>query len=116
MAKQIIVLGVTSNIGGEYSVNVAFWYPVASGEEFPLPGRSSEYKGATLDELTALRVGSVIEEVRGYIVPSSYTVAQVQAFLLTIYQAKVAYINTKPAVGNFYGYNFDGSAWNNIHG
>ena len=116
MAKQIIVLGVSSQVGGEYSINAVFWYPVEAGKELPAPSITSAYKLASAAEITALQSGSVLEESRNYIVPSSYTIALVETFLLTMYNAKVAYMASKPETGNFYGFNYDGTVWNNVHG
>lgn len=116
MANQVTVLSVTSAIGGEFNVSVVFWYPVTAGQECPNPGATSAYKNAPGAVLTALQAGQLIEESRSYIVPSSYSIAQVEAFLLAMYQAKATYIGTKPAVGQFYGFNYDGTSWNAVHG
>lgn len=58
----------------------------------------------------------MVEEMRTYSIPATYTLAQAEAFLLALYNAKVTYRGTQIAVGNFYGFNYDGAAWNNVHG
>lgn len=111
MAKQIIVQSVSPQVGGETMVNVVFWFPVASGKEYPRPNAGSVYPGAQAAEITAIQAGSVIEESRSYIIPSNYTKAQAEAFLLAAFNSRQTYLGTRPAVGEFYGVSYDGSAW-----
>lgn len=110
-AKQIVALNLTSTTTGEIDVSVAFWYPVASGNEFAQSSSSSQFSRAVSDENTALSTGRVIEEVNTWRFPSSYTGAQMEAFLQLVYTAKLAARNAVPATGQFYGFFFDGTAW-----
>jgi hypothetical protein len=110
-AKQIIALNLAPTTTGEVDVMTAFWYPVTAGNEFPQSASASQFSRSVADENTAISTGRLIEEVNSFRFPSSYTGAQMEAFLQVMYTAKLAARNAVPSAGQFYGFFFDGTAW-----
>lgn len=108
--KEIVVLSTSNVTGGELAVTVGFWYPVPNGKELAVT-RSSVFDRATVDENTALQAGRIIEDVRGYAVPSTYTNNQIQSFLQAMYAARLAYFNSQVPTGQYHGAAWNGAAW-----
>ncbi len=102
-ADRIIVLGVDTSEGGWIKVTVVFWFPVAAGEELPLPGVTSGFRGASAAELTALQTGAMAEEVHTVKLANTLTPAQIQGSLSAAWDARKAYRDGQMAAGEHYG-------------
>lgn len=112
MAKQIIALETNPSDGGYISISTAMWFPVAAGKEVPVPTLTkSAWTGASPAEIQALQAGTMKEEVNTFRFPSSYTAAQIKAELQASYVTRLAYLNSLPFQGQYYGVFFDGSVW-----
>jgi hypothetical protein len=112
MAKQIIVLDTLGNDGGTLAVTAVFWFPVTSGQESPKPTlTASAWTGASAPEITALQLGTVIEEVQQYRFPNSYTLNQIKTELVSLYAARKVYLDALPFKGQYYGRSYDGTSW-----
>lgn len=109
--KEVIVISTNTGTSGELGVQCAFWYPVPTGKELAVPGRSSAFDRATADETAALQAGRIIEEGRSYQVPNSYTNLQIEAYLQAMYTAHLAYVNSQIPTGQYHGAFWNGSAW-----
>lgn len=66
MAKQIIVLGKTTN-GATDNLSLVFWYAISSGALVRTNG--SEWSGASTAENTAIQNGTVLEEQQAFSFP-----------------------------------------------
>lgn len=112
MAKQIIILETNPQDGGYLSVRFAMWFPVAAGKEVPRPEiTSSAWKQALTADITALQVGSVIEEVNNVRFANTQTAAQIKTALVAQYGSRKTYLDALPFVGQYYGTFYDGTAW-----
>jgi len=72
MAKQVVLLEISENQPGIVNLRCVFWFPITSG--YPIPNFVSAYPdiGTTdSDVLTALRTGTMIEEVQVFQFPTS---------------------------------------------
>lgn len=111
MAKQIITLETNFSKGGVVRISAAFWLPVPSGQEVPIPSlAASQWKNASAEDLAALQVGSVLEEVEQFNFPVTYGTDDRRKFLQTYYEARAAALAEAPAKGKFYGEFFDSAA------
>ena len=79
MAKQIIILGVTTTPLLN-SMNCVFWYPISSSPK-PVSGISG-WAGASSAENQAIQAGTVLEEVGSFQFPVGFATASIKAFLL----------------------------------
>jgi hypothetical protein len=112
MAKQIIALETNPSDGGYISLTIAMWFPVPAGREVTVPSLTkSAWTGASAAEIQALQLGTVKEEVNTFRFPSSYSAAQIKAELQASYTARLAYLNSLPFQGQYYGVFFDGTVW-----
>jgi hypothetical protein len=117
MPKQIIILETNPADGGQISLRTVLWFPVPAGQEVPIANFASAYKasatkpGPTAQETTDLQEGKVVEEVKTFSFPRSFTPAQLRASLQAAYADRLAYRATLPNVGAYYGVYFDGAAW-----
>lgn len=113
MAKQVIVLETsTSDQGGSITIQAALWFPVASGREKPLPAlAASAFANASQAELDALKAGTVLEEVKLFTFPATFTPNQIKAEMVAAYTSRATYLATLPNRMQFYGVFFDGSVW-----
>lgn len=117
MPKQIIILETNPSDGGMVSVRCAFWFPVTAGQEVALSSFSSAWKatpnnpGPSATETTDLQDGRVVEEVRTFSFPRSFTATQIRGSLVAAYTDRLAYRVTLPDTGQFYGTSYDGTSW-----
>ena len=79
MAKQIIILGVTTTPLLN-SINCVFWYPISSSAK--AVSGISVWPGASAAENQAIQAGSVLEETQSFQFPVGFTPASIKAFLL----------------------------------
>lgn len=108
---RIIVLGSDTQEGGLLRAIVLFWLPVPTGKELPRPGAESSYAGATVAEKEEIRAGRIVEEVRTFLLPTTMTPANMQAFLQAAWTARKDHLDGQPARGEHYGFAFDGASW-----
>lgn len=119
MARQIVVLETRKGSDGVTQVNGVMWFPIASAAaRLPRAGFVSGLNGLTSNTITApeqaaLEDGSVREEPFAVPYPSTVTLAQVKADLINRYGARATAIAAEPAIRQFYGLTYDGSAWAN---
>lgn len=112
MAKQVIILDTNVSDGGLVAVRAAFWIPVTPGQETPLPAlASSNWRGADGKEITALQEGSVVEEVRQFVFGRSLDTPTVQKLIQVAYDDRLAYLESIPPRGQFYGAYLDNGSW-----
>lgn len=109
MSKQIIILEVASSTPQELSIRYILWIPT----QFPIlrPNAQSLWQGASVDEIAAIRDGTVIEEAHTKSFPSSLTVPAIKNHLVEHYRSRVAYFQSMPRPGQYYGIYFDGTNW-----
>jgi hypothetical protein len=114
MARQIIVLDRLPNAGGIAQYNVAFWLGVIAARQtfFANAQATSQVKGITAGELTALQNGSVVERVEQYGVDPAKTIAQIQADLVARKNVLQADLDATNQFAR-YGTSFDGTTWTN---
>lgn len=111
MAKEVIVLETNQNDGGFITIRAVFWIPVTSGQEQPIQSlAASAWSGASAAEIGALQQGTVLEEVRTFVFPSTMATADVQKLLQTGWNSRAAYLATVPPKGQYYGVYFDSVA------
>lgn len=111
-AKQIIILDQSKSSSGEQQVHFLFWFAVPAGQQTPAGGFVSAYRGASTAELAALAAGSVVEEeYAGVQYPAGFTLAQIQADLVTRWTARNTARAGLPNPNTFYGANWDGTTW-----
>jgi hypothetical protein len=113
MAKEIIILRVTTGPGGDTNVGLAAWFAVAAGREIP-PTRTvtSAWPDASAAEVAAIQAGQVIEEVYSFQYPVTFTKAQIQTDLVSKWNARAAQIAARPNPNQFFGVFFDSvSGW-----
>lgn len=117
MARQIVVLETRKGGDGITQVNGVMWFPIAAtAARLPKAGYVSGLNGlatnpVTAQEQAALEDGSVREEAFAVPYPSTVTLAQVKADLINRYAARATAIAAEPAIRQFYGLTYDGSAW-----
>ncbi len=115
--RQIIIMETEQtnpSNGGMLSIRCAFWFAVTPGQEIALPNFTSAVKGTfapNAQEATDLQDGKVVEEVRDFVLPKTYTNNQVKAMLIASYNDRKAYRDSLPARGSRYGISWDGTAW-----
>jgi hypothetical protein len=115
MAKKLIVLETNTNDGGQFTVRVAFWFPIIASKRVPIPALTkSSWTGANATEVQALADGSYIEEVKQYSFAASETTANIKIFLAKAWTDRKAYLDTLPYIGQYYGvYLDDVNVWSN---
>jgi hypothetical protein len=110
MAKKIIVLERVGEPSDE-SYNYVLWASVPAGREpaYADAAKTSAYKDATVEELTALRDGTVVERTGTalYKSGSGGTFNQDLIKLHSDFQAEI----TRNNPYNRYGQFWDGTAW-----
>lgn len=119
MSKEIIVLEVSKPNGSDLNVHWLFWlYPV-SGREVPLPVQHNNdgsvsatpiysiWRGASTADQAALGSGTTIEEEYSAQYPAGSTKAQIQADLVSKYNARAAQLASQQNPNQFYGVFFD---------
>lgn len=111
MAKQIIILNSSPGPSGDTNVVYAFWLSVPAGQQIPNPGMASAYRGASTAEIGNLKTGAIVEEINAAQYPVSWTLAQIQADLLTKYAARQTAITAQQNPNLYYGSVWDGAAW-----
>lgn len=112
MAKQIIILNKSAGPAGDQLFNCAFWIAVPAGQQVPLPGFVSAFRGATAAELAALQAGTVVEQQYSTQYPATFTTAQIESALQTAYATASTTFGNQPNPNTLYGTFFDGTAWN----
>jgi len=108
MSKKIIVLEkLPAN-----QFLVCFWVAVPSPRisYHENASATSAYKGATAEELGALRDGSVVERTETVTVPPSATMADMQTQLEAMWQMFQTAISNEVTYLR-YGTNWDGTTW-----
>jgi hypothetical protein len=110
MAKKIIVLDRVGEPSDE-SYNYVLWASVPAGREpaYADAAKTSAYKDATVEELTALRDGTVVERtgLLAYQTGGSSGFKQDLIKLFNAYQAEITKANPYQRYGTF----SDGTAW-----
>lgn len=111
MAKQIIFLE-RLNEPSDMTFRYALWatVPAARVSAYANANATSAFKNASAPELAAIQAGQVVEKVDVLEAPAGTTRAQIQARLLTAFNAYQAQINAFNPTA-FYGTFFDGSGW-----
>lgn len=110
--KQVIILETNPSEGGLISIRTAFWLPVPSGQEVPIPALAqAAWKNATDEELAALQKGEIIEEVRTFVFPVSLGVGDVQKILMIAYSDRAEYLASVPNKGQYYGAFLQDGTW-----
>ena len=118
MARQIIILEnqhPTRTGGDSISYRFAFWLSVPAARQtfYANASATSAVKDATAGELAAIQNGSITEFVDRFEVPSGTTLAQIQAGLVSQYNAKQAAVNNYNP-WDHYATNWDGASWNTV--
>lgn len=110
--KQVIILDTNVLDGGLIAVRVAFWVPVPAGQEVPDSRLStSNWRGASGDEIKALQDGTIIEEVRSFMFGRSLDTGTVEKLIQVAYQDRISYLTSIPPRSKFYGAYLDGDSW-----
>ena len=113
MAKKIIILG-KQNISNYFEVSYLLWVDVPLEQQtFRInPDATSQYKGATTAEITALKDGSIVEMMglcsfaEGTIIPT------IKAELIGKYNAAQNDVNADTKF-SYYGVYYNGANWAN---
>ena len=114
LSEKAMVLDISQPLGGWLQISYVMWFPVTPGNELAIPGFVSAWKdigGKDAALLTALQAGQVIERVCTTNFPSSFTAAQIEAFLMAAWNAVGGYLAGLPQPGQFYGTYWDGTVW-----
>ena len=112
MAKQIIVLDVTKPNGTDVNVHCLFWLYPPVANQVPVPNAVSEWRAAQTADNTNLQTGAVIEESYSWQYPPGMTKAQIEADLLSKYNARVIQFNAQLNPNAYYGIFYDsGTGW-----
>jgi hypothetical protein len=109
MAKQIIVLEKHAT---QNAYRVAFWVPVPAARQsfYANTEAVSQYKDATVDELAALKAGSVVEIVEEVAVRPEMTIAQMRGSLVDRWNALSDHIQSENRWVRCGTY-WDGTGW-----
>jgi hypothetical protein len=107
MAKEIIVLDVSTGPGGDLSVNVLAWFAVPVANQAPKPGAASLWRGAAAADTANLQSGAVLEESYNFQFAQGTTKVAIQAYFVNAYNARAAVIAALPNPNQFYGVFFD---------
>src|SRR5208282_4463261 len=83
MAKQVIILGSSAAVGGMTNISFALWIVPSGSQVVPNPGFVSAYAGATATEISSLQAGNTINVTHNTTYPSSFSLAPIEADLLT---------------------------------
>src|SRR4051812_31550718 len=114
--REVIVLDVlpgTGSQGGQIQVRAVLWLPMTGTRMVPsLTNFSSQ--ATAVDQTTEqplLNSGAIREEVITDYLPSSYTTAEVKAWLQRRYADRLAFLLGAPSPRQYYGVSWDGTAW-----
>lgn len=111
MARKIIILDRV-NLPSDQDFRVVFWLDVPASRQafYAKADATSEFVGATPEELAALRSGAVVERV--LVVPATAGTGQssLLAALVNRYNAMQAEFTARNPWAR-YGSSWDGSAW-----
>lgn len=116
MARKIIILESNPPGQGDIQFRFAMWadVPAARQSRYADATFASAVAGATAGEITALQTGAVVETVREARWPAGTTIPNIQAALVTefnAYQARVTASNPWQR----YGTSWDGSIWTAVN-
>jgi hypothetical protein len=103
MAKQIIILDVSTGPGGDLNVHWLFWLTVALAAQVPISGATSLWRSAAAGDITNLQTGAVIEESHAAQWPAATTKATIQAAILALGTARQTQITNAQNPNLFYG-------------
>lgn len=111
MARKIIITDANKG-GGDPYVRAVFWLTAPAFRTIPRPNLTSAVSDATALELTALQSGSVVEVLResGQF-PSGTSLANIQAGLVTAYNAEQTALNQTAPPILIIGKTWDGTTW-----
>lgn len=91
------------------TVQYAQWLVPSGSNIVPLVGFASAYAGASVAESAALQAGTTIEQVGTAQYPSSFSLATIEADLLSKYTAAQTALTVAPNPIQWYGTYYDGS-------
>jgi|SRR5581483_5403855 len=113
MAKKIILLSKELGANGDdLNIRYAFWLTPTVAGSVRMPGATSAFAGATAGEVQAIQSGQVIEQVAATQYPSSYALSDIQSDLEARYHEAQQALASAVKQNEWYGTNFDGTAWN----
>lgn len=110
-AKEIILLTQTAGPRGDQNITAVFWFPVPTGNQIPIPGTQSAWRGASNAENLAIQGGTILEVPFSTQYPASWTTAQIESALQIAYAAQQTIINTSLNPNLYYGQYWDGTTW-----
>jgi hypothetical protein len=108
MAKQVIILSSSTLTGGMTSYEFAFWIVPLTAQVVPNPGFVSAFSGASGAEISALQAGTTVEVVQTTSYPTSFSLASIEADLLTKYTAAQSAYTSGVNPIQYYGTYYDG--------
>jgi hypothetical protein len=108
MAKQVIILGSSAAVGGMTNISFALWIVPSGSQVVPNPGFVSAYAGASATEISSLQAGTTVEITNNATYPSSFSLATIEADLLTKYTAAQAAYTSGVNPIQYYGTYYDG--------
>lgn len=97
---------------GLVNIRAVFWFPVAQGQEVPLPDLpQSAWRDASPDQLAELRLGHVTEQVITFPFGISLDTGTIQKMVQIAYSDMAEAIAALPPKGKFYGQVFEDGSW-----
>lgn len=111
MAKEVIILNTIAGVGGMTSVQYVMWLVPPGAAVVPNPNFISSYAGATASEISALQLGTTIEQVFTSEYPSSFTLAAIETDLLAKYNTAQAALTSGINPIQWYGTYYDSGTW-----
>jgi hypothetical protein len=113
MAKKIIILG-KQNISNYFEVSYLLWVdvPLAQQTFRSNPDATSQYKGATASEITALKDGSIVEMTGVCSFIEGTPTSAIKSELIGKYNAAQNDVNADTQF-NYYGVYYNGTNWAN---
>ena len=112
MAAKITILRVRT-FPKDFEIEAALWLPVPTGREsrYADSKKNSNFLNISAQDLADLRAGKFFEEVKKFLVPKSWSPAQIKAELESRYSDAAAAFPPSPDEFRFYGASWNGATW-----